>query len=114
MSRDLVVLSHLRWAFVWQRPQHLISRLADGYDRTWFVEEPLVGTEPDRARRPEQQGDIVRGVRERPRGSTLEGFEGRACALYPRLLPKLVGRASERTAWIYTPMVLDVARALAP
>src|SRR5919206_93984 len=25
---DLVVLSHLRWPWVWQRPQHLISRLA--------------------------------------------------------------------------------------
>jgi len=22
---DLVVLSHLRWAFVWQRPQHLMQ-----------------------------------------------------------------------------------------
>ena len=25
---DLVVLSHLPWNFVWQRPQHLVSRLA--------------------------------------------------------------------------------------
>ena len=25
---DLVVLSHLRWSWVWQRPQHIISRLA--------------------------------------------------------------------------------------
>ena len=24
---DLVVLSHLRWAFVWQRPLHLITRI---------------------------------------------------------------------------------------
>ncbi len=38
MSRDLIVLSHLRWTFVWQRPQHLVSRLAANYDRTWFVE----------------------------------------------------------------------------
>ena len=26
---DLVVFSHLRWDFVWQRPQHLLTRLAD-------------------------------------------------------------------------------------
>ena len=25
---DLICLSHLRWDFVWQRPQQLISRLA--------------------------------------------------------------------------------------
>nr|MDQ3354489.1 hypothetical protein [Actinomycetota bacterium] len=34
------MLSHLRWTFVWQRPQQLVSRLASGFERTWFVEEP--------------------------------------------------------------------------
>jgi hypothetical protein len=29
-AADLVVLSHLRWYWVWQRPQHLISRLSKG------------------------------------------------------------------------------------
>ena len=42
---DLVVLSHLRWPWVWQRPQQLISRLAPARaaagGRTWFVEEPV-------------------------------------------------------------------------
>jgi UDP-galactopyranose mutase len=37
---DLVVASHLRWSFVWQRPQQLISRLA-AYHRVLFVEEPV-------------------------------------------------------------------------
>src|SRR5947209_10002761 len=36
----LVVLSHLRWNFVYQRPQHLLSRLAANR-RVLFVEEPL-------------------------------------------------------------------------
>jgi hypothetical protein len=44
-ARDLVVLSHLRWTWVWQRPQHLISRFAETRNangaHTWFVEEPL-------------------------------------------------------------------------
>ena len=36
----LLCLSHLRWDFVWQRPQHVMSRLAR--DRQlFFVEEPL-------------------------------------------------------------------------
>lgn len=38
---DLICLSHLRWNFVWQRPQHLLSRFAKE-GRVFFVEEPLV------------------------------------------------------------------------
>src|ERR671912_376468 len=37
---DLVCLSHLRWDFVYQRPQHLLSRCAAGR-RVFFVEEPV-------------------------------------------------------------------------
>lgn len=36
----LIVFSHLRWDFVYQRPQHLMSRLARDY-RVLFVEEPV-------------------------------------------------------------------------
>lgn len=36
---DLICLSHLRWNFVWQRPQHLMSRFACER-RVYFVEEP--------------------------------------------------------------------------
>lgn len=39
---DLVCFSHLRWDFVYQRPQHLLSRCArDG--RVFFIEEPIFG-----------------------------------------------------------------------
>ena len=41
MSRPvLLAFSHLRWGFVHQRPQHLLSRLA-GRWRVLFVEEPV-------------------------------------------------------------------------
>jgi UDP-galactopyranose mutase len=36
----LVVFSHLRWDFVYQRPQHLLSRLAERR-RVLFIEEPI-------------------------------------------------------------------------
>ena len=52
-SYDLVVFCHLRWDFVYQRPQHLISRLSATY-RVLFVEEPW--------RRPEQSGSPLRKV----------------------------------------------------
>ena len=38
-NTDLVCFSHLRWHFVWQRPQHLLSR-ASRDRRVWFIEEP--------------------------------------------------------------------------
>ncbi|RYZ36704.1 MAG: hypothetical protein EOP49_32360, partial [Sphingobacteriales bacterium] len=42
---DLVVFCHLRWGFVYQRPQHIISRLAKSM-RILFIEEPI-GFAPD-------------------------------------------------------------------
>lgn len=37
---DLVCFSHLRWDFVYQRPQHLMSRFAKER-RVFFIEEPV-------------------------------------------------------------------------
>ena len=45
-SFDLVVVSHLRWSFVWQRPQQLLSRLAQ-YHRILFIEEPVYAEDGD-------------------------------------------------------------------
>ena len=35
----ILVFSHLRWDFVYQRPQHLLTRLAEHY-KICFFEEP--------------------------------------------------------------------------
>jgi UDP-galactopyranose mutase len=37
---DLICFSHLRWNFVYQRPQHLLSRFAR-QGRVFYVEEPI-------------------------------------------------------------------------
>ena len=41
-TADLVCFSHLRWDFVFQRPQHLLTRCARER-RVFFVEEPIFG-----------------------------------------------------------------------
>ena len=41
VKEDLICLSHLRWNFVYQRPQHLMSRCAQDR-RVFFVEEPVI------------------------------------------------------------------------
>ena len=40
MPRDLLCFSHLRWDFVYQRPNHLMARAARDR-RVFFVEEPI-------------------------------------------------------------------------
>jgi glycosyltransferase involved in cell wall biosynthesis len=40
MKFDIVCFSHLRWNFVYQRPQHLLSRFAKN-NRVFFIEEPI-------------------------------------------------------------------------
>src|SRR6185436_14858547 len=37
---DLICFSHLRWNFVYQRPQHLMSRFAK-HSRVFLIEEPV-------------------------------------------------------------------------
>ena len=43
-TMDLVCFSHLRWNFVYQRPQHLMSRFLK-HGRVYFIEEPLFDAE---------------------------------------------------------------------
>src|SRR5215210_5524101 len=40
MDRPIIVHCHLRWDFVWQRPQQILSRLAR-HAPVLFVKEPL-------------------------------------------------------------------------
>jgi len=112
----LVVLSHLRWNWVWQRPQHLISRLASP-GQTWFVEEPLASPEP----RAGLQSENVRGITRlwmearrpgKPPGYIMFGdpeAEG-----YKRLILQRLGYLERPVVWLYSPMALDIARALNP
>jgi glycosyltransferase involved in cell wall biosynthesis len=111
---QLVVLSHLRWVFVWQRPQHLVSRLAGGRD-TWFVEEPwpVDGLSQPRLRT-EDHGRVHRVWLEVPGPPRHVCFSDPIAIDYEAMLLDLLGRHSDRGAWLYTPMALPLARALAP
>jgi UDP-galactopyranose mutase len=54
----LVCFSHLRWDFVWQRPQHLLSRFARSMP-VYYVEEPEGGHTQPGLRVAEQDGVTV-------------------------------------------------------
>jgi hypothetical protein len=111
-SPDLVVLSHLRWTWVWQRPQHLVSRLAAARRasgaRTWFVEEPVFADVTEPLLRQQALDGVTRVWLEIPRRgdlSTLPGFDDRAAGRYGELLRSHlseVGRPHHPDVWLYT------------
>ena len=109
----LLCLSHLRWNFVFQRPQHLMSRAARSHDVV-FLEEPVfqpgVAT-PRLERHPVPEGVTV-AVPVLPEGMTDEQAIGAQRALLDTLLAPEAGR--RLIAWFYTPMALNFAGHLAP
>ena len=109
---DLVVFSHLRWDFVFQRPQHLLTRCARERS-VYFVEEPVFehGVAPtlDVTRR----GDRLHvAVPHLPAGSSASEVN----AQLERLVSELVSNKVSRRyiAWYYTPMALKFTRSLKP
>jgi glycosyltransferase involved in cell wall biosynthesis len=108
---DLVCLSHLRWDFVYQRPQHLLSRCARDR-RVFFVEEPLradAAPHLDFSRR-DCGVDVV--VPYLP-----HGLDDEECEMMLRsLIDELVDREAMHSyvLWYYTPMALGFTRHLRP
>ncbi|MHA7287599.1 glycosyltransferase [Arthrobacter sp. MDT3-44] len=119
MQSELIVLSHLRWDWVWQRPQQLMSRLNKAPGRkTWFVEEPLTprGVEVTQNRLGTAEVDgLTRVWLEIPEQGRHVGFFDEVMPDYVAQLPELIGPPSgDRVVWIYTPLALEAALALEP
>ena len=98
---DLVVFCHLRWDFVYQRPQHIVSRLARTR-RTLFVEEPW--------RRPDRAGSVLR--HEGPRLDVLQPNVDHLDEIAGALAEYLDGDAVD-TAWFYSPAFVPLLDGLA-
>ncbi|MDQ4143940.1 MAG: UDP-galactopyranose mutase, partial [Actinomycetota bacterium] len=115
-SDDLVVFSHLRWTFVWQRPQHLISRIAKSR-RTFFVEEPWASGVDEPVIAHEQHGDVTRVWLKVP-GDSREiphvPFKDEYAPLYLDYLNDVLDPGSKPIVWLYTPMAAEMAKDLSP
>jgi UDP-galactopyranose mutase len=109
---DLVCLSHLRWDFVYQRPQHLMSRCAAGR-RVFFVEEPIFDEGPLRLEVSERGRGVRVAVPRLPEGLTSEVARDAAQqCLVERLMADYGVR--DFVLWYYTPMALRFTRHLRP
>jgi glycosyltransferase involved in cell wall biosynthesis len=111
--QTLIVFSHLRWNFVYQRPQHVMSRMARRW-RVIFVEEPMVNAPSDRIERIEAE-EGVEVWRPHVRGGT-QGFHTDNKAVMQRLVGHMLRerRISDYWIWFYTPMALPMAEKLQP
>jgi glycosyltransferase involved in cell wall biosynthesis len=98
-------LSHLRWSFVYQRPQHLMSRFAQSYN-VLFFEEPVPGNglEPELDVRSDEDGVQVL-VPQLPPGCTGEAADEAQRALLENYLTRL--GVKDLVLWYYTPMSLS-------
>lgn len=108
---DLVCLSHLRWDFVYQRPQHLMSRCARER-RVFFVEEPLFDEAQAHLEISCRSQGLWVAVPHLPKGMT----EEEAIVLQAAMMDELLIRYGiERyVLWYYTPMALPFTGQLEP
>ena len=105
----LLCFSHLRWQFVFQRPQHLMSRFAR-QRRTIFWEEPeaaLAGSEPALGVRTCAETGVVVVTPSLPEDMTEEQREP---ALKDLLDGFLAAEKGPFIRWYYTPMMLPFSR----
>src|SRR4051794_32022756 len=106
---DVVCFSHLRWDFVFQRPQHLMSRLARDH-RVFVIEEPFFDTSEDRLDVVEASNNVLRLI---PHLSD-DGSPAHA-RIKPLMDQKLTElRIENYITWFYTPMMLDLATGMEP
>ena len=106
--RTLVCFSHLRWDFVYQRPQHLMARFAAAYD-VLFWEEPTFGSGVAQAL--DERAARTPGVTVlTPRLPDDLTEEEQEVALRRLLKTYLRDRDSAVTRWYYTPMMLSFSR----
>jgi glycosyltransferase involved in cell wall biosynthesis len=108
---DVVCLSHLRWDFVYQRPQHLMSRFA-GDRRVFFFEEPEYHDGPARLDVSERPGGVRVALPRLPHGLPPEEAEAAQRDLLQGLLAD--HGIADYILWYYTPMALGFSHGLAP
>jgi len=111
-SRTLICLSHLRWDFVYQRPQHLMSRFARR-GQVFFFEEPIFSDEPthlDISRREDNLFVLV------PHISNSDKDVRNVTDIQRELLDEFIEKENimDFALWFYTPMAMDFAAHLKP
>ncbi|WP_322400431.1 glycosyltransferase [Massilia luteola] len=107
----LIVFCHLRWDFVFQRPQHLMTRLAEHY-RILFVEEPVYDEGEAHLKKTAVAPNIT--VCQPHTGIQAPGFHDDQIPTLQTLLADLVPEGERPVVWFYTPMALPLLQGFDP
>src|SRR5829696_865784 len=110
----LIVFSHLRWDFVFQRPQHLLSRLASSHPVV-YIEEPLPADNDQDGWELSRPMDNV--LVARPRLANLSSrSDAEATQALFAMVQELVAsqEIAQPVAWMYTPMAEPLIDAVEP
>ncbi|MFC0679081.1 glycosyltransferase [Lysobacter korlensis] len=104
----IIVHCHLRWDFVWQRPQQIFSRLADNH-RILFIEDPEIADGEPHLAIDEVQPNIVRLIPKVPQALAINADKDAEIFLplirkALREHPLLAGHFDDPVQWFYSPM----------
>lgn len=111
MASAIIVFSHLRWDFVYQRPQHLLSRLAAYYPIV-VVEEPIHHEGGAFLKTYSPAPNIIVCQPHTP--VNMPGFHDDHLPHLQKLLRQIVRDYSDHIAWFYTPMALPLLQEMQP
>jgi glycosyltransferase involved in cell wall biosynthesis len=107
---EIVCFSHLRWDFVFQRPQHLLTRFADHF-RIFYIEEAVHHSEHDHYS--EVVHNSIHIIKLHLKGHPHEDdVVKRQQSLLATIFNK--HKISEYILWYYTPMALPFTSHLEP
>lgn len=104
--QNILCFSHLHWNFVYQRPQHLLSRFARQY-HVYYFEEPCHGS--DAYEIAQQDGISIVSLFVDDRDADRNGR-------LKRLIDRFIAERNikEFICWYYTPMALEYTAHLVP
>lgn len=109
MLPPILCFSHLRWNFVWQRPQQIMSRFARSRP-VYFVEEPIASAETRIASLAVTSDAGVTILTPHVPHGFAPGFGSHVNGIIQKLLEThLAGRLSHAVIWYETPMALGAA-----
>lgn len=105
---SLICLSHLRWNFVFQRPQHLMTRFASERP-VFFFEEPIFDASVPTLRI-ERDGHVRVAVPHLPHGMSPSAVNHAVAKLLSDMCAEWA--LTKPICWYYTPMALTYSRTL--
>jgi glycosyltransferase involved in cell wall biosynthesis len=108
---DLVCFSHLRWGFVFQRPNHLLSRFSK-HQRVFFIEEPIFHDGEDKLQIENYNENLFVITPHIKGGLAEDEVHDRQRKFINKLFTNM--NIDKYFSWYYTPMALPFTDHLSP